>query len=264
MTSTHVVSIVLVLGMLAGCGDDDGPGGGDGDGGTGGGMDGGGSGGPDGSSGGGDGATGGSTQCTNGLDDDGDGLADGFDPECTGAADDDESSYATGQPGDNVDNVFQDCFFDGDSGHGNDGCMYRTGCLTGELPPEDPDCEISAMCLEFCFPGTPNGCDCFGCCEVTTPAGDVVTIRLDGTCDYENLDDTDACPRCTQSPDCTNDCGECELCPGRTEEDLPDSCTPDGGMGGYECEGGTTCGPGLTPCADDEYCYLGCCLPILI
>jgi hypothetical protein len=208
--------------------------------------------------------TGGTTQCTNGLDDDGDGTIDGFDPECTGSADDDESSYATGMPGDNVDNVFQDCFFDGDSGHGNDGCMYRTGCLTGELPPEDPSCDISEACRTFCFPGVPNGCDCFGCCEVTNSMGEVLTIRLDGTCDYENLDDTDACPRCTQSPDCTNDCGECELCPGRTTDDLPATCTPDGGMGGYTCEGGTTCGPGFSPCPETDYCYLGCCLPILI
>ncbi|HYQ14706.1 MAG TPA: hypothetical protein VEQ58_03080, partial [Polyangiaceae bacterium] len=38
----------------------------------------------------------GSSACSNGIDDDGDGLIDGFDPECTGLADDDEGSFATG------------------------------------------------------------------------------------------------------------------------------------------------------------------------
>src|SRR5262245_10911807 len=40
--------------------------------------------------------------CSNGIDDDGDGLVDGFDPECTGPLDNDEGSFATGIPGDNV------------------------------------------------------------------------------------------------------------------------------------------------------------------
>ena len=41
--------------------------------------------------------------CSDGLDNDGDGLVDGFDPECTSPFDNDEGSFATGIPGDNVD-----------------------------------------------------------------------------------------------------------------------------------------------------------------
>src|SRR6185295_17575680 len=37
-------------------------------------------------------------RCDNGKDDDGDGLSDGFDPECTGPYDDDETSFSTGSP----------------------------------------------------------------------------------------------------------------------------------------------------------------------
>ncbi len=37
------------------------------------------------------------------MDNDGDGLVDGFDPECTGPFDDDEATFATGIPGDNKD-----------------------------------------------------------------------------------------------------------------------------------------------------------------
>src|SRR6185295_8929281 len=84
----------------------------------------------------------GSTQCTNCKDDDGDGKIDGADLECTGAADNDEGSFATGIPGDNRDPKWQDCFFDGNSGAGDDGCRYSTDCLTGDLPMTDKNCIV--------------------------------------------------------------------------------------------------------------------------
>ena len=61
-------------------------------------------------------------QCSDGIDNDGDGKIDYDDPECVGGLDNDESSFATGIPGDNVDACKQDCFFDGNSGMGDDGC----------------------------------------------------------------------------------------------------------------------------------------------
>ena len=70
----------------------------------------------------------GSAQCSNGIDDDHDGLTDYFDPECVGGLDDDESSFATGIPGDNMDACKQDCFFDGNSGAGDDGCDWQLKC----------------------------------------------------------------------------------------------------------------------------------------
>ena len=66
--------------------------------------------------------------CADGIDNDGDGELDGFDTECTGANDDDESTFATGIPGDNRDPVWQDCFFDGNSGAGDDKCRYHSDC----------------------------------------------------------------------------------------------------------------------------------------
>src|ERR1051326_4622872 len=51
----------------------------------------------------------GNPQCSNWIDDDHDGLIDGFDPECTGPADNDEATFATGIPGDNKAPVEQDC-----------------------------------------------------------------------------------------------------------------------------------------------------------
>src|SRR6188508_1749626 len=72
------------------------------------------------------GPTGGGGAC-----DDGDDLIDGADPECTGSIDDDESSFETGIPGDNKDDKWQDCFFDGNSGAGDDGCRWHTCCALG-------------------------------------------------------------------------------------------------------------------------------------
>lgn len=232
----------------------------------------------------------GTTACSNGKDDDGDGLIDGFDPECTGAADDDEGSFATGIPGDNRDPKWQDCFFDGNSGAGDDGCRYATGCLTGELDRSDKRCALTDACIEFCAPLTPNGCDCFGCCTVRTPDGDSVDIETSAACSLDELDDTDACPRCVKSDACGNTCGRCELCPGKTAADLPADCNPgtggsgsggssgtggsgngagtangggsgSGGSPSYSCDGGEPlCGPGLTSCPLGQYCAQGCCL----
>ena len=222
----------------------------------------------------------GNTACDNGIDDDGDGLIDGFDPECTGPLDNDEGSFATGIPGDNKDPKWQDCFFDGNSGAGDDGCRYHTDCLYGELPSTDKNCTVTEECVNYCKPLTQNGCDCFGCCTVQLPNGDTVDVVEAATCSLANIDDSEACPRCAKNEACANDCGECELCLGKTE--LPESCTPPAGGGGsggggntpggeggapnlpppaYTCDNGEqVCGPDH-PCEYTyEYCSLGCCI----
>lgn len=223
-------------------------------------------------------------QCNNGLDDDGDGVVDGFDVECTGALDDDESSFATGIPGDNRDPKWQDCFFDGNSGAGDDRCRYPTGCLTGELSQSDPACATTEACRNNCAPLAPNGCDCFGCCAVQLPSGQSVDILLQDSCSLERIGDTQACPRCTQSASCGNACGECELCPGKTAADLPASCNPvpqmpagdpDGDPTGEPsdppaepaaptptCDGRTACAA-QADCSSGEFCSLGCCLAVI-
>ncbi|MBW2735904.1 MAG: hypothetical protein JRH20_26255, partial [Deltaproteobacteria bacterium] len=173
-------------------------------------------------------------ECFDGIDNDGDGKIDSDDPECTGALDDSEAHFGNAIPGDNVD-CKEDCFFDGDSGSGNDNCFWDITC--DDLDPRAPKCTFNGTlnpltdptcvstpdtCLDFCQPISPNGCDCFGCCEmpVTDPDTLITTqefIKLSDTCNASNLTDTDACRRCLQVPACLNPCEHCELCIGKTE-----------------------------------------------
>jgi hypothetical protein len=206
--------------------------------------------------------------CNNGVDDDGDGKGDGFDAECTGALDDDEGTFATGIPGDNSDAKWQDCFFDGNSGAGDDHCRYHADCLTGALPASDPDCAVSAECHDFCSARTPNGCDCFGCCTVQLDDSSSVSVFIGESCSLENVADEASCPRCTPSAACGNTCGECEICPGKSIEDLPASCSTTPGSGGetpgYSCDGGQATCSSSSDCPSGNYCSLGCCLAFVL
>lgn len=212
----------------------------------------------------------GPTECTNCVDDDDDGLVDGFDPECTGALDDDESSFGTGVQGDNQNPKIQDCFFDGNSGGGDDGCAYHTCCQldTGgpfqcpawlQPPTYHPeDCTISAECIANCAPLTPPGCDCFGCCTICYDGEcrDVLTNpAVAPACAPEVITDPGTCPPCVKA-DCGGDCDplECILCPGQTEDDLPPQCEEN------ECPGGQSNCATSTDCAAGQFCSAGCCI----
>ncbi|MBK6919250.1 MAG: hypothetical protein IPH07_17780 [Deltaproteobacteria bacterium] len=202
--------------------------------------------------------------CGDGEDNDGDGFIDLTDPECTGPCDDDESSFQTGLPGDNMD-CKQDCFFDGNSGQGDDGCIWDLRC-DAENPGANVGCEYTGgnncnnippnqdpTCVMFCEQYVPPGCDCFGCCEVQTPDGPVhIFLNSGPDCSLDNLD---ACQPCTSQID---DCGvpclpeECQVCFGETE--------PPPGCGENTCPGGDTC-EATADCPTDFFCYLGCCYP---
>ncbi len=239
----------------------------------------------------------GTTQCTDCADNDGDGLVDWMDPECTGPLDRDESSFATGIPGDNIDACKQDCWFDGNSGAGDDGCDWAGKCLVGSSDPKCPYDPVAAAdpkqcppppkkCIDYCKPLTPKGCDCAGCCDVYTTLPDggttVHTVKLVSTCTTESLSDPTKCPTCTKIPECTNPCGKCEWCLGKTS--LPAECYPppptDAGPDApatdsttpppdsttdtgtpSTCPAGTygDCSP-TKPCAAGFYCLTGCCI----
>jgi hypothetical protein len=189
--------------------------------------------------------------CANGKDDDGDGLRDGFDPECTAPFDDDERSFATGGHGENQNGKFRDCFFDGNSGF-DEGC--RCASETRGVNASCETWQATDACVEACLPRVPNGCDCFGCCEVQRASG-VLSVHLNDACAMALLDDPVACPRCTPNPTCFNPCGPCELCAGRTPTHLPATCA----NGLNQCDDGApVCGV-VSGCSAGEYCLQGCC-----
>jgi hypothetical protein len=208
----------------------------------------------------------GSTECTDCDDNDGDGLVDGYDPGCISADDRLEGSFATGIPGDNMDLCNQDCFFDGDSGAGNDGCDIPTCCFFANLadcPDQcqsgfDPaDCMTTTECEMTCAPATPPGCDCFGCCTICDDV-DCYTVythpEVAPDCTQESLADPTLCPPCVPSAECGTPCGDCILCPGQDPSDLPPGCT------GAECPDGATECTSTADCTATQFCSNGCCL----
>jgi hypothetical protein len=222
---------------------------------------------------------GGPNQCNDCVDNDKDGTIDGNDVECTSELDDDEGSFATGLPGDNRDTKNQDCFFDGDSGAGNDGCNQHICCL---LQLDEQACQdagydnsfdpatgcppVSADCAEFCAPAAPPGCDCFGCCTICDDAGCVDVAIGVGMCDQaEEIHDTTQCPVCAKNDSCGTDCNAdeggdpCVLCPGEDPNSLPPECN-----GTNECPNGGTVCTSDAECSDTQYCTNGCCSAIVL
>jgi hypothetical protein len=226
----------------------------------------------------------GMSQCSDGKDNDMDGLIDVSDPECVGGSDNDEGTYATGIPGDNMDACKQDCFFDGNSGAGDDGCDWQLKCdplsKNAKCPYDmsfatshEKECSFSMSqsqrCIDTCRKYVPNGCDCFGCCVVP---GAPTPIHLDPTCTAKDFGDPTKCSPCTQVTQCQNTCERCELCIGKTT--VPADCGRDGGAppdgGGSDggvpvCEGYVSCVvvSGEDNCPVGTTCITGCCLPVI-
>ena len=205
-------------------------------------------------------ADGTSPQCANCIDDDGDGLVDSADFECAGPLDNDEKTFGTGIAGDNQDACKQDCFFDGNSGQGDDRCEWNLKCdpkvTTGACTydPAFKNCPATQRdeCVNKCAKLAPNGCDCFGCCNIQLPGGGSRDVRLSATCSIADIDDPAKCPPCTMVADCQNPCDRCELCIGKTS--IPADCT-----GGQTCSVGQACND-TTPCPTGTYCLTGCCI----
>ena len=263
-------------------------------------------------------------QCGDCTDNDGDGLIDSFDPDCLGACQNNEAGFFGNIPGQNNAPCKSDCYWDQDTGSGNDGCNWSHKCDPKEqggtgfaastapeigcnydpnakvsgatVPSGQKDCEYLAAhqtqtCQNICGALTPNGCDCFGCCEDPNRTGQFVyagSVNAGGTptckSDATTLADPTLCKPCTPvlaDSGCYKKCDHCELCFGKTT--LPLDCyasipdmsgqTPSTDLAGQPpppppqlCQPGQqACGlPGQLPCTPGEYCISGCCTVIIL
>jgi hypothetical protein len=252
--------------------------------------------------------------CGNCTDDDGDGLTDMGDPDCLGPCHDQEDGYMGCISGQKNQPCINDCYFDYDSGSGNDGCSWDHRCDPyGTDGSEGTECPYTcdacsgdkATCIEsctdtppslagtcaemyntqsdacetYCGPLTPNGCDCFGCCELPAHSGqyvflgstsDLSTQCVQGTCTKEAAEagDLTACRPCVPVAACLNKCETCECCLGGDCNNLPEECRPDAGTDSGtptcippQCPTGVQpCGVECTPaCAEGFFCSTGCC-----
>ncbi len=220
--------------------------------------------------------------CGDCVDNDGDCDVDDNDSNCFGPCSNNESGLDGLIPGQDNAPCKHDCYFDGNSGSGNDDCYWSHEC--DPLEPSATTCEYdpnagipgyagnmdctnalmsqSAQCESYCEVLSPNGCDCFGCCEVDL-GNETVTVylgsKVDGngesTCSIDVIDDPALCHPCTQVPACLNTCADCEICFGNPGP-LPPEC------GGVQvcADGQALCGQaGQDPCPEGEFCLTGCC-----
>jgi hypothetical protein len=221
--------------------------------------------------------------CGDCVDNDGDCDIDSDDSQCLGACDNTEDSLYGGIPGQNNSPCKSDCYFDQDTGSGNDGCYWSHKCDPLSMPPSyppegsqcayDPSVNVpgyggtcaqaaasqSAECASYCGPLVPNGCDCFGCCAIPGAPTTVwlgSTVNGAGSCTLADVANPAKCKPCTQVPACLNACDPCEYCIGKAT--LPEGCDE------QVCPpGAAACGqPNQPDCAPGEFCVTGCCQPV--
>jgi hypothetical protein len=220
--------------------------------------------------------------CGDCMDNDGDGRVDAHDPDCLGPCDNNEAGFYGDIPGSPPENCIRDCYFDQDDGPGNDTCQWDfecdplapgpDRCVFSDPPPASAMCPDpqGPTCHELCEPLTPNGCDCFGCCELPALSGNFVyigsydSVAREGTCRLGSEMDPDLCHPCTPVTDCFNGCTDCEVCIGRAQP--PDNCDElDAGVPSRCSEGIQECGlPGDADCPVDHFCVTGCCIQTII
>jgi len=197
--------------------------------------------------------------CGDCVDNDGDGRVDSDDPDCLGPCDNTETGALTlGIPGGNNAPCKADCYFDQDTGSGNDNCFWDHQCDPLEVAatnysPEGSKCSYnpsagagsltcagaqqaqSATCKNVCLPLTPNACDCFGCCAIG-PQADAANKKgiwlgsLDRntgqpSCTLQTVGDESKCHPCTIVTSCYRSCGPCQFCLGDPPDKDFSGCT---------------------------------------
>ena len=219
-------------------------------------------------------------ECGDCSDDDGDTWVDASDPECLGPCDDSEQELFNGTTTNVNGSCRADCYFDRNTGSGDDGCTWSYRCDPLSVAPQfyptgnvmcehdaalascDPAPSELVACETGCLPLTPNGCDCFGCCELPARSGNFIWLgstNEQSHCELASSADPNACRPCTPVAACQNTCEECELCVG--SDRLPAACS---GSALPTCPGGArACDPRTQlGCNSVEYCITGCCVQL--
>src|SRR5690606_13457059 len=103
-------------------------------------------------------------------------------------------------------------------------CAYNADhMVTGQGPSRTCDQAFNGQpstCTDFCLPLAPNGCDCFGCCELPAGTNKFVWLGSRGAtgttqCTPAEVDNPEICHPCTPVPGCYNPCDTCEVCIGK-------------------------------------------------
>jgi hypothetical protein len=209
------------------------------------------------------------------------------DPDCTGPCDNNEGGLYPNLPSQSPP-CKVDCFFGTESNHD---CYWDHACDQNETAANNyaPESNVGPMCAynpakivnppgktcaqllatqstactNYCKPITPNGCDCFGCCELPAGTGHFVWLGSTNpqgahcTLDPTALDDPMICQPCTVVPACYNPCGPCKVCIGKP------TLEP-GFANGQTCDAGAQpCGQvGQAACQVGQFCKTGCCYPL--
>ncbi len=176
------------------------------------------------------------------------------------------------------------------------GCGYDANAKVpgASVPAGQKDCDYlsknqTKACQDYCGPLTPNGCDCFGCCEDPHRPGNFIyagSVNAAGTptckADATTMADPTLCKPCTpvlENSGCYKKCDHCELCFGKTT--LPADCymsVPDMAGSTADLAGQPpppppqTCLPGVqacglvgqAPCPAGYYCITGCCAVVVL
>ena len=154
-------------------------------------------------------------ECSDGLDNDGNGQIDSASVYCKLPGNNDESSFRSGIPGDdgNLPRSL-DTFFDLNGGSGDDSCNLHACCMIAGACPADLEpglfnpslCIAAVACVDNTKPVIQPGCDAFGCCEMhdtITSTDRIVFINpvVSPNCTIATIGDGASCRACTPNPE---------------------------------------------------------------